>query len=238
MTEVEVWQASLDLSPEETTSLYNVLDAAERERAARYKMDIHRARFIAARGTLRSLLGDYLSVPPQDVALCILPGGKPALEAEKNHRGIHFNISHCGRVALFAFADCEVGVDVQLVKHTPDLPRVVAHFFAPGERAAYETMCEDEQLAFFFRAWVRKEAYLKATGEGFTTGLSTIDIAEAQNNAIKRTDADGTQHIDSAYLIQDIAGIAHHSAAVAAKSASPISIRLNAWQVVAGIHAV
>lgn len=220
VSDVVVFRSSLDLPNDEIEALYDVLDASERARAARFHKDVDRARFIASRGILRTLLGEYLSASPEAVVLCALPGGKPSLDRETHPHAIHFNVSHCGGLALFAFADREVGIDVQIVAESNDIHRVVSHFFSSEERAAFEGISCADRTDFFFRTWVRKEAYLKATGEGLNTDPSTIHIGNAPTSEVTRTTPDGNRRLDTNFLIQDIAGIEGFAAAIAVSGAA------------------
>jgi len=178
MQGVHVWRASLDRPANEVAASYGILDAAERSRAAKFRNERDRRRFIVARASLRMLLGDYTNTEPHRVALRVLPGGKPTLERE-SESALHFNVSHCGDLALFAFADREVGIDVERIAQHTEMSRVAAHFFSPEEFLAFRQLAGAEQERFYFRTWVRKEAHLKATGSGLAVDPAKVSTADA-----------------------------------------------------------
>jgi 4'-phosphopantetheinyl transferase len=223
MQGVEVWRASLERSADEVAALYALLDPVERSRAARFIDERDRRRFVVARGTLRLLLGEYTATAPQYVRLCVLPGGKPALAREN---GLHFNLSHCGELALFAFADREVGIDVERVVDHREMQAVAAHFFSSDEAAALRRLAGNERARFFCRTWVRKEAYLKATGDGFAIDPARLSIADLPANRVALENHNGIRCIDDRYSVHDLPEIDNHFAAVAVGDAKN-SLRLS-----------
>lgn len=175
MQGVQVWRGSLARSARDVAALYELLDSVERDRAARFINQRDRRRFVVARGTLRILLGDYTDTAPERMTLRVLPSGKPALARES---GLHFNVSHCGELGLFAFASCEVGIDVERVACCPEMEGVAAHFFSSDEADAFRRLAGNDQARFFCRTWVRKEAYLKATGDGLAIDPQRLTFDE------------------------------------------------------------
>jgi len=212
---VDIWRASLDQPADDVAALHDLLDAAERSRAARFHAERDRRRFIVARATLRMLLGKYLDSSPEHVPLRTLPGGKPTLVRETGESGVHFNLSHCGEIALFAFADREVGIDVERISHNSDLARVAEHFFTHDEAVVCRRLVGAEQARFFYRTWVRKEAYLKATGEGLAIEPARVSISDPPGCSVRLSDVDGTHHVDRDYTVHDLAEIDGHVAAIA-----------------------
>jgi len=227
---IDVWRASLDNSAAEISALWNLLSVAEQHRARQFHREIDSTRYIVCRGTLRSLLAEYTSTPPRLVPIRVLPNGKPSLPIGRNTQTLHFNLSHCGGRALFAFSDHEVGIDIQRVETNDDLPRVVANFFSPGEVATFDRLEESERERFFFRTWVRKEAYLKATGEGLRTDPAKLFVGDLQDGEVRLTDQEGTTHVDRAYQVYDIDGLKEHVGAIAvAAPLCPPTIRILDW---------
>lgn len=157
------------------------LTPEERERAARYRFDADRRRFAWTRGILRALLASYVDCLPDQIHFGTAFKGKLHLSASHHpaHGGLRFNVSHSHEWALIALArDREVGVDVE--HHRPlhhDLFDIAARFFAPAEVGALRALAPAEQEPAFFRIWSRKEAYIKATGEGVSAGLDTFEVS-------------------------------------------------------------
>ena len=206
-----MFTASLERPADEVARLFDFLSSAERARAARFHNERDRRRYVVARGTLRTLLDEHVGMAPERLAITTETGGKPVIAFQD---AVHFNVSHCGELALFAIADCEIGIDLERLNPTSDIGRVAAHFFAPDESAVFEQLDDAERAQFFFRTWVRKEAYLKATGKGFAANPARVRISRF-SYTVSVEDKNGAQAIDHEYAVHDIAGIADHAAAIA-----------------------
>lgn len=171
--EVHVWSVSLGKT---LGSVGATLSEGERQRAARIRADAPRQRFVLTRSALRALLARYLDAPPPSIAFVQGPHGKPAL-AESAESDLRFNLSHSGDQALLAFT-CghDVGVDIERVSGARDATAIASRFFATQEAEALRAIPEAARPAAFFRCWVRKEACLKALGEGIGHGLARIAV--------------------------------------------------------------
>jgi 4'-phosphopantetheinyl transferase len=173
--EVHLWSASLERPADEVDRLAQVLTAEERERAARFKHRQPHDHFVLARGTLRLLLARYLGAEPATIGFRFGPQGKPYL-AEPAWSWLQFNISHSHGLALYAFTrHIEVGVDVEQVRPFNDLA-FAERFFTPGEVESLRLVAPERRTEVFFHAWTRKEAILKATGEGIAYGLEHVEV--------------------------------------------------------------
>lgn len=231
MQGVHVWRACLARPADDVATLHDLLDPVERSRAARFRNEQDRRRFVVARATLRMLLGEYTVTAPHRVAIRLLPGGKPALGSESATAGLHFNLSHCGELALFAFADREVGIDVERLARHSDMGRVAAHFFSPEEAVAFRRLVGIERARFFFRTWVRKEAYVKATGEGFALDPARVSVATPPASDVRLQDEDGMRRVDDGYSVHDLADIDDHLVAVAvAGYPGALTIHYREWR--------
>jgi 4'-phosphopantetheinyl transferase len=156
------------------TPAADVLSPTERERAARFRFDRDRARYVAAHGAMRCILGDALGRPPASLAFEVGPLGKPALA---DHPALHFNLSHSRDLAVLAVTTHgPVGVDVEAALPIPDSVAVAEANFSPAERAALRRLPEAERVAGFHRLWTRKEAYLKAIGTGLSHALDRFTV--------------------------------------------------------------
>jgi 4'-phosphopantetheinyl transferase len=176
--EVHVWSASLNLPDETLARFTHTLSHDELERAARYALEKPRQQFIAARGILRELLGRYLDIPPGEVHFQYTPRGKPLLAIERPGHELQFNLAHSEGRALLAFALRQhVGVDLEKIRTVPDAEAMAARYFTPEEAAEIRTGHGDEQSRRFFNCWTRKEAYLKALGEGFAIPPDSFQVS-------------------------------------------------------------
>jgi 4'-phosphopantetheinyl transferase len=158
---IEVLAAPIDVSRQELDRLAGILEPAELQRARRLP-EATRRQFVATRAILRTLLGERLGVPPGDVVLRQGKNGKLFVSG-----GVLFNVAHSKDLAVFAFThNLRVGVDVELLRPVAHLEGVVELALAPSEAADLHAVPADDRAAAFFACWTRKEAYLKASGNG------------------------------------------------------------------------
>jgi len=171
--EVHAWRIDLD-GPQAGGRLETAgLSADERARAARFHFERDRARFLRGRAALRHLLAGYAGLEAR--ALIFAPGahGKPALPGT----GLEFNLSHSGGCAVLAVTrGRRVGVDVERIQTERATPSLARRFFAPAEAAAVATAAPADRAITFFRCWTRKEAYVKARGEGLALPLDRFEV--------------------------------------------------------------
>ncbi|HEX5393791.1 MAG TPA: 4'-phosphopantetheinyl transferase superfamily protein [Rhodocyclaceae bacterium] len=170
----------LDLTPGGVASLYPCLSMAERQRAVRIHRDADRRRYVVGRARLRQMLAERLEVKPTQVMLAYGKHGKPQLDGHQAKSGWQFNLSRCGETALAAFArHTPVGVDLEAVRLMDDADNLAAGFFSSREVCAYQSLLAAERPLGFFYGWTRKEAFLKALGEGLSRPLADFDVALA-----------------------------------------------------------
>jgi len=177
---VHVWRVRLD-PPAVTGADWDVLSDEERDRARRFFQEHHRRRFVVAHAALRRILAGYTARAAHELEFRAGPQGKPALADSRTgmRPGLEFNLSHSANLALVAVAwERPVGVDLEQWKRDMDHLGLAERFFSPAERASLRTLAErrDDLVHGFFAAWSRKEAYLKARGEGVARGLHHFDV--------------------------------------------------------------
>jgi 4'-phosphopantetheinyl transferase len=179
--EVHLWRAFLDGQHAAVRRLESVLSDDERVRASRFVSSRDRARFVAARGILRTLLGRYLRKPAASVGLAYEAAGKPRLEAAADpDRAIRFNVAHSGDLAAYAFTlDREVGIDVEAIRSDRAVDQIAERFFSTHEVAELRGVAQELRAEAFFQAWTRKEAYVKARGTGLGIPLNSFDVPVA-----------------------------------------------------------
>lgn len=179
--EVHVWRASLELPASALERLLAVLCGEERQRAAKFVFARHKEHFIAARGILRHILARYLSKPPSELLFEHNSYGKPSLRADAcGGRPLHFNVSHSGGLALYAFSnDVPVGVDVEQVRQDFATGEIAESFFSPAEVRAFKGLPSHSKTEAFFNCWTRKEAYIKALGMGLSHPLERFTVSLA-----------------------------------------------------------
>ena len=176
--EVHIWTAPLDVTLVTLAELRSLLRPAERDRANRFRFEHHRHRFIAGRGVLRKILGSYLEMEPNALRFDYGPHGKPTLASAPGRRDLHFNLAHSEGLLLLGVTETgPVGVDVERVRLIPDLEELVVRFFCTAEIEAFRKLPVQLQTVAFFNLWTRKEAWLKATGEGIAHLLNQVEVS-------------------------------------------------------------
>lgn len=170
-----MWWVPLVAADETLARFETVLSPKERARADRFRFPALRRDFVAAHGILRHLLSRYTGIAADAIEFTEGVRGKPALAAPGP---IRFNISHSGGVGLYAISNgLDIGVDVEQHRELGDLRAVAAHYFAPEEIEELEGMAEAGRNAAFFRCWSRKEAFVKALGDGFSWPLDSFFVS-------------------------------------------------------------
>jgi 4'-phosphopantetheinyl transferase len=179
---IDVWLISLTQPGDSYASLTGLVSSAERERAAKFRFDVHRRRFVIAHAALRSILLQYLKTAPTDLQFVDSVNGKPRLAAELAGSGVQFNLSHSYEVALLGVTrGREIGVDIELVKEDYAFGDVAARFFTAKELAAFRVLPAHLQRQAFFKCWTSKEAFLKAKGIGLSGKLDEVEITLADD---------------------------------------------------------
>ena len=126
--------------------------------------------------------------------------------------GPGFSLSHAGDlVGVAVRADGPVGLDVEQVRDVADLDALAEHVRSPAERAR-----GDLDAAGFFRAWTRKEALVKATGDGLTAPMTAITLAE-DGPGVERWTGPGAP--SGPMWLHDLSPAPDHPAAVAGPGA-------------------
>jgi len=190
--QIHVWRVSLDQNPDRIAESNEILSPDERDRAARFHFAKDRNQFIEARAALRLLLGRYLKHAPKDLAFSFGGHGKPALADELSNDRLRFNLSRRHGLALIAFThDREIGVDLELIRDDQSLFEVAEMFFSENELATWRSLPASSQSQGFYNCWTRKEAYIKARGEGLSFPLKQFDVSLAPGEPAKLIEVRG-----------------------------------------------
>jgi 4'-phosphopantetheinyl transferase len=176
--ELHVWCARLDPPSDTIHALHATLNAEERERADRFHYPGGREYYIVGRGVLRDILGHYLKTEPARITFTYSSHGKPFLDESAVDLPIRFNLAHSGLLVVYAFVlGRDVGIDIE--KNRPDFAgqRIADRFFSPREAYTLRTLPKEQREEGFLNCWTRKEAYIKARGEGLSFPLDAFDVS-------------------------------------------------------------
>jgi 4'-phosphopantetheinyl transferase len=215
--EVHVWKVDLS-SP---VTHVRLLSHDEHERAARFHFERDRQHFIAARSALRIVLGRYLNLPPESLVYAQTDYGKPFL-TNPEAAGVLFNLSHSGEVAVIAVArEREVGVDVEFMRPDFATNEVAEHFFSVAEIYTLSGLEPHLRTPAFFNCWTRKEAYVKARGEGLSMPLDVFDVSLAPDvpAAMLSNRVDESQ--PSHWIFQDLQIASDYAGALVIEAVAP-----------------
>lgn len=162
--------------------LLRCLSTAERQRAARFRFDADRTRFITGRVLARRLLEKLGGRPAVEWELGVGPSGRPRVVGDPRPTALDFNIAHTeGLVVCAATRGPSVGIDVEARVETPDYMEIARRFFAPAEVRMLQSTTGEVSLRAFFAMWTLKEALVKALGGGLTIPLDffAVDVTRA-----------------------------------------------------------
>ena len=213
--EVQLWRVDLEAIRSNEFRWQELLSSDEITRAAQFHFADDRQRFVASRAWLRTILAALLVAEPSELNFSYSKNQKPFLGSAYAESGISFNVSHSGGIGLYAFARRrEIGVDVEQIRRDFDVESIADRFFSASERENLSALPESEKVDAFFRCWTRKEAYIKAIGEGLSLPLSQFDVSlEAlETNALLATRPDSSEA--EQWSIREVSGGAGYSAAL------------------------
>ena len=151
-------------NPDLNSSL-SYLSENELKRFSQFKNENAKFTFLTSRYFLRKILSQKLSLSPESIIIDIASSGKPYL---KDYPSFFFNISHTKDLILLGFADSPIGVDVEHINRIVEKDSIIKHFFSEKEQQTFFSQPENQRQLAFIKGWTRKEAILKATGEGIS----------------------------------------------------------------------
>ncbi|MGA8022821.1 MAG: 4'-phosphopantetheinyl transferase superfamily protein [Candidatus Acidiferrales bacterium] len=189
--EIHVWRALLSVEQSLLRHLESTLAEDEKTRAARFIFDRDRDHYVAARGILRDLLSGYIGCPAETIKFAYGPQGKPALADPGSKSSLRFNVSHSHGLALIAVgAGREVGIDVELLRPEFAGEDTAKRYFSVKEVRELTRLPVESRTEAFFRCWTRKEAYIKARGEGLRVPLDSFSVSLSPDRFPELSSAD------------------------------------------------
>ena len=151
----------------------NLLNDVEHQRALCISRSDIRIEFVGTRALLRLALAKYLGRSPRSFQFDTRPNGKPFLTG---HSGVHFSVSHSAGKAMISIASVPIGIDIEHIDGRLNFLQIAKCVFSPPELEALARSKPAERVRAFFSIWTRKEAYLKATGDGFSSRPELISV--------------------------------------------------------------
>ena len=222
--EIHVWSIDLDPPPDRVDRLSRLLAEDEQARAARFRFDRHRRQYAVGRGALRTLLAFYLGTRPELIGFTYGPRGKPFLAEPFAAGGLQFNLSNSDEMALVGLVQgVEIGMDVEYLKPMPDCEQISERFFSASERQVLRGIPGRAKEETFFNCWTRKEAYLKAVGEGLAAPLDSFDVTLAPGDPPRMLTHEGDAERAARWFF--------HHLVPAEKYVGAVAIEGGAWEV-------
>lgn len=176
--EIDIWLFHLNTSPPRIKHFYPLLSDDEKERSEKFINFIHRKRFIASHGFMRSTLSRYTGIPAEKLVFKKADNGKPFLAIDNNSPAIRFNLSHSHNMALLGVClENELGVDIEYMERKNDWRGIIKRFFTDVEQTSIFSLADDQQQNAFFKTWTRKEAHMKVTGQGLRLSPTQFTIS-------------------------------------------------------------
>jgi 4'-phosphopantetheinyl transferase len=183
---VHVWCAALGVDGETLKACAAVLSASERSRAERFVLERDKISFIAAHGILRTLLARYLGCAAEAIQFTNGVHGKPAVSYPTLPYVLSFNLSHAhGLAAVAIVRDRQIGVDVEKIRPEFAGDEIAKRYFSAEEVAELGRLPAELRAEMFFRCWTRKEAYVKALGEGLRFPLDKFSVSLTSDEQVK-----------------------------------------------------
>jgi 4'-phosphopantetheinyl transferase len=227
--DIHVWPIPIAAVVPRVTSLHALLADSERDAAARFRFDRDRVRFICRRGAVRSILARYVGMSPESLQFRRGPHGKPELLDAPPR--LQFNVSGSGDLAVLAIGlDGRVGVDVEALRSIPNAEGVAAICFSAAERTALAGTTGADRHVAFLSGWTRKEAFVKAVGEGLSYPLQEFDVTLRPGEAARLLRIRGDAHAASRWSMAAFTPSAGYVAAVAVEGQRCRVITPRLWE--------
>jgi 4'-phosphopantetheinyl transferase len=212
------WLDRLDASPP-----WHSLPLPDHEahQAARMTASDRRAAFVRGRQLLRFLLAELLRCRPEDVPLQVLPSGKPVLGPDDGGALPQISLTHTGPWVACAISRAgAVGIDLERSDRLVDHEAITRRYFAAEERAALEALEPDARHEAFFRVWARKEALVKATGDGLSGTLDQVAVPVTAAAVVPLQRAPSAWSAQGPWWLHDLLAPAGTQGAIALPQAS------------------
>jgi 4'-phosphopantetheinyl transferase len=179
---------------------------------------------------LRVILSSYVGVPPGQIIFRYGSRGKPGLQPQVGLPGIEFNLAHSHGTAIYAITqDRSVGVDIEFIQADFPVEDVATNFFSVAELSMLQALPNTLRTEAFFKCWTRKEAFIKALGDGLSCPLRDFDVALAPGEPARLLRVGWAPEAASRWCMEDIDAIPGFSAAIVV-SGSHCRMHVSHWR--------
>ena len=224
---IDVWQIPLG-PPMQIERCRTLLSWEELERCKVFKSEKRLREFIICRGLLRLLIARYLDTDPSTLDIAYTKHRKPYLPAASLGVPISFNITHSHNLALIALTlERMIGVDIEYIRHNVEFRKLAKRFFSKQESRALDAYDDTFLPAAFFACWTRKEAFVKALGDGIAFGLADFSVSIDPRDRDVTLQTDGNTNGAGRWSIINLDIGSDYAAAVAADGES---FKLRSWK--------
>lgn len=166
----------IDIKKYSSDFFWSILSDQEKEKANRYQVNKSKKNFIVTRGCLKTILAKYLQTTPAEIDFIYAKNGKPILK-NKSENNLHFNVSHSKELGVIGVTqNDDVGIDVEYMEDMDNYNEIIKRFFSEKEYASFQQLTKTAEKDAFYNSWTKKEAYIKATGDGFKRSLASFTI--------------------------------------------------------------
>ena len=212
-----------------TDQMLPLLSNGEKSRSEQFFFERDRRRYILRMGILRIILGAYLEINSSEIQFQTDEKGKPSIADHLNSERFNFSLSHSSGMFICAFArQLSIGIDIEKIHYIREMDGMVRRFFSPGEIHDYFLTPESARTEAFFRCWTRKEAFLKATGDGLLRPLNSFSVSLLPEEPPRIADRGSNRKHASEWFVRDLPVEGGYAAAVVV-DAPGRRIRCRCW---------
>lgn len=202
-SEIHLWVSAVLRPPTPLPDLYDSCSPSERALIDKMGFEGRRSEYLLSRGLLRLLLARYLGTDPSALEFGQLEHGKPVLSNPVTD--ITFSISHSAGVVAHAFArGRRIGVDIEQLRPGVGVEDIARRHFTATEKSGVLALPEPARTEAFFNCWTRKEAFLKATGDGLSGSLTGVEVSFQPGDEARIVSVDGNREAAANWSMLEI----------------------------------
>lgn len=185
--DADIWTAHLPSSMRGYSYFRSLLSQDELQKASSFRFDEHKQNYTISRGVLRCLLGMYLNKNPQEIQILYGLWRKPCVA---NEFSFFFNLSHSGDYVSYVFSSKqEVGIDIEFIDTGFNADAMVKNILSSPDEYAYWNSVKGKDTVYeFYKFWVCKEAFLKASGTGWLEKNTALPADMLESLKAKKND--------------------------------------------------